>query len=54
MVFLDAHVMNKPEVMVAAAHTKFDGEGKLTDASTKEHLAKFMAAFEIFAGRFAQ
>lgn len=52
MVFLDAHVMNRPEVMVGAAHTKFDGDGKLTDASTREHLAKFMAAFQAFAQKF--
>jgi chromate reductase len=54
MVFLDAHVMNKPEVMVGAAHTKFDAEGKLTDASTEQHLARFMAALADFCGRFAQ
>ena len=54
MVFLDAHIMNKPEVMVGTAHTKFDGEGKLTDTSTKEHLTKFMTAFEAFARRWAQ
>ena len=51
MVFLDPLVMNKPEIMVPAAHSKFDAEGKLTDDSTREHLAKFMAAFQTFIGR---
>ena len=34
-----------PEVLVGSAMTKFDDEGTLTDAATREHLAKFMAAF---------
>ena len=54
MVFLNAHVMNKPEVMVGAAHTKFDAEGKLTDASTREHLTKFMVALEEFSRLITQ
>lgn len=51
MVFLDPLVMNKPEIMVPAAHNKFDAEGKLTDDSTREHLAKFMAAFQAYIKR---
>lgn len=54
MVCLDAHLMNKPEVLVGAVHTKIDGEGKLTDGPTRDHLAKFMLAFEKFAARFAR
>lgn len=34
-----------PEVLVGSAKAKFDAEGSLTDAPTREHLAKFMAAF---------
>src|SRR6267154_3301371 len=34
-VFLNMHLINKPEVMIAAAHTKFDAQGKLTDEPTR-------------------
>jgi chromate reductase len=30
-VFLNMYPVNKPEVMIPAAHTRFDAEGKLTD-----------------------
>jgi chromate reductase len=36
--FLDAHVLNKPEVMISAAHTKFDADGRLTDEATRGFL----------------
>lgn len=51
LVFLNSHVMNRPEIMVPAAHSKFDAEGKLTDDSTRDHLVKFLAAFQTFAAR---
>jgi len=44
-VFLDMHVMNKPEVMVTSAYEKFDKEGKLTDEPTKKILGTFVNAF---------
>jgi chromate reductase len=31
MVFLDMHPINKPEVLIGQAHTKFDADGNLTD-----------------------
>jgi len=34
-VFLNMHVLNKPEAMIAAAHTKFDDKGTLTDEPTR-------------------
>ncbi len=43
-VFLDAYVMNKPEVMIGAAHTRFDKEGKLTDEVTRKFLASMLVA----------
>ncbi len=42
--FLDAHVLNRPEVMVAAAQTRFDAEGRLTDDATRDHLKAMLAA----------
>jgi chromate reductase len=43
-VFLDAHVLNKPEVMIGAAHTRFDAAGKLTDEATRGFLAAMLLA----------
>lgn len=35
-VFLNAHVLGQPEVMIAAAHTRFDADGRLTDEATRK------------------
>ncbi len=42
-VFLDLRFLNRPEVMVSEAHTKFDAAGRLTDVKTKEILEKAIA-----------
>jgi chromate reductase len=34
-VFLNVFAVNQPEVMIGAAHDKFDAEGNLTDETTK-------------------
>lgn len=34
-----------PEVLIGAAHTRFDEAGQITDASTQAHLERFMVAF---------
>ena len=44
MVFLDMHCLNKPEVMIASAHERFDAEGRLTDETTREFIAKLVTA----------
>jgi chromate reductase len=43
-VYLDAHVLNKPEIMISAAHTRFDADGKLTDEATRKFLASLLTA----------
>jgi chromate reductase len=43
--FINVDCMNQPGMYVAAAHDKFSAEGKLTDEETREHLAKFLAAY---------
>ena len=43
-VYLDAHLLNKPEVMISAAHTRFDAEGRLTDENTRKFLGMFLIA----------
>ena len=50
-IFLDGLVMNRPEVFVGAAHRKFDENGELTDAPTRERLGKYMAAFADWVNR---
>lgn len=44
MVFLDMHCLNKPEVMIASAHERFDEQGQLTDETTREFIGKLVTA----------
>jgi chromate reductase len=54
LVFLDAHVMNKPEVMIGAVQTKIDPEsGTLTDPATRDLLGVHLGAFANFVRRVA-
>ena len=41
-VFLDVHAVNQPEVMIGNADDKFDGEGRLTDARTREAIRQLL------------
>jgi chromate reductase len=50
-VFLDGIVMNRPEVMIAAAHNKFDAAGTLTDQPTRDFVAAYLAAFKAWVLR---
>ena len=50
-IFLEGLTMNRPEVFVGAAHTKFDGDGILTDAPTRDFLADYMTAFAAWVNR---
>ncbi len=34
-----------PEVLIGAAHTKFDAQGQISDASTQAHLERFVSAY---------
>lgn len=43
-VFLNGMVLNRPEVMISAAHTKFDEDGNLNDSATAEHIQKLLEA----------
>jgi len=50
MVFLDAQVLNKPEVMVGGAASKVDVERKtVTDQQTRDVISSQLSAFAIFA-----
>lgn len=41
-VFLDAYVINKPEVFVTLAHTKFDNNLRLIDKTAKEFMGQLL------------
>lgn len=51
LVFLDAHFLNKPEVMVPQAQTRISAEGEITDAATRELVQSQLRAFADFAAR---
>ena len=44
MIFLNMLPVNKPEVMIPQAQNKFDAQGNLTDAVTKQFIADLMVA----------
>ena len=44
--FLNAHLLNRPEVMITQAQTKFDADGKLTDQTTRDFIAALLASFK--------
>jgi chromate reductase len=41
-VFLNKYPVNRPEIMVGNAAEKFDAEGRLLDASTKDLMAELL------------
>lgn len=45
LVFLDMPAMQQPEAYIGGVANMFDAEGKLTNASTREFVSKFMQAF---------
>lgn len=52
MVFLDAHVLNKPEVMIGQAASKVDAAtGRLADETTRRFVADQLVAFAAFIAR---
>jgi len=47
-VFLNLHLLNRPEVMVAHAHEKVDAQGRVTDATTREKIAELVQALVVW------
>jgi chromate reductase, NAD(P)H dehydrogenase (quinone) len=45
-VFLDIHPINKPEVRIGQAHTKFDANGGLTDEASRGFIRDMLVALE--------
>ena len=50
-IFLNAHILNRPEVFIGAAGTKFDAEGRLTDQPTRDFVAAMLVAFKAWIGK---
>ena len=51
MVFLNAWVVNKPEVMIGTAQQKFDANGKLQDEPTKDFIRQLLQSLAALKGR---
>jgi len=45
-VFLDMHPLNKPEVLIGQAQTKFDAEGRLTDEAARGFIRDLLVSLE--------
>ncbi len=54
LVFLNAIPLNKPEVMVGTAQSKFDASGTLTDEQTKDFIRAQLSALVSWTSRLRQ
>lgn len=43
-IYLNGLILNRPEAMISAAHTKFDAQGELTDSAAADQLKALLAA----------
>ena len=50
-VFLNAHLLNRPEVMITQAASKFDASGELTDQPTRDFIAAMLTSFRVWVLR---
>jgi len=50
-VFLNAFVLNRPEVMIASAASRFDAEGKLTDEATRKFIRSLLESLRDWTQR---
>lgn len=52
-VFLNMHLVNKPEVMIARAGDKFDSTGKLTDETARKLVSELLANLAVWTRRLS-
>jgi chromate reductase, NAD(P)H dehydrogenase (quinone) len=50
-IYLNPHILNRPEVMISAAHTKFDDKGQLTDDKVREQIRGLLDALKSWTER---
>jgi chromate reductase len=53
LVFLNAHPINKPEVMIGQAGSKFDEAGRLTDEPTRDFIRQMLTSLADWTERLA-
>ena len=53
-VFLDMHPLNKPEIFIGAAQTKFDASGRLTDDVARGLIRDMLVALERWTRQIAR
>jgi len=53
-VFLDMHPLNKPEVFIGAAQTKFDADGRFTDEVGRGLIRDLLIALEQWTRQLAR
>ena len=53
-VFLDIHPINRPEVRIGQAHTKFDANGGLTDEAARGFIRDMLVALESWTRQIAR
>ena len=51
-IYLNALILNRPEVMISNAHTKFDEQGQLTDESARRHIRALLESLAAWVDRF--
>jgi len=51
MLFTNMHPLNKPEVIIGSVKDKFDEQGNLTDAHTKEKIKELIQALVVWTER---
>lgn len=51
LIFLNAFPVNKPEVMIGAAQTKFDAAGALTDEQTGDFIRQLLVSLAAWTNR---
>lgn len=52
LIYLNPYILNRPEVFITTAHTKFDAAGRLTDDHTRGHIRELLVALKAWAERF--
>lgn len=51
LIFINAHVLNRPEIMIGSAHERFDADGKLTDTMTEKFMREQLVALAEWTNR---
>lgn len=53
-IYLNGHILNRPEVMIGSAQTKFDKDGNLTDEKTGEFITLLLEELALWTTRLKQ